>query len=346
MPYSIEIGIDLHKEFSMFAAIDGNGTLLSLDKISNDTRIFDSYLEKLPSKNIRATVESTRGVNWVIDYFDIKKIPLIVSNPFLNRAIANIHCKNDKYDAQILAHLTRANLIAECYIPSKPIRDLRDLLAHRAKLVQISTKLKNKVHNVLSKYNYLQPYAEMFGPRGRTWLDQQKFTSVHTQILEETLELLTQFKPRILQLDKTVKEKVHRHPYYRNLQTIPGIGPLNAAVIIARVEDIGRFKKVESFIRYAGLSINTRASGDKLYLGKINRKSDKYLRTAFVDAAIVAIQKDPGLCQFNEYLKSHKGKGIARVAVARKLARSTYFVLLKQKPYRYRQLQRQWFQAS
>ena len=249
MPYSIEIGIDLHKEFSMFAAIDNNGVLLSLDKISNDIQIFDKYLEHLPSKDIRATVESTRGVNWVIDYFNSKKIPLIVSNPFLNRAIANVHCKNDKYDAQILAHLTRTNLIARCYVPSQSIRDLRDVINHRAKFVQISTKLKNKVHHVLAKYNYLQPYSNIFGPKGKAWLKEQALTSVHTHILEETLELLNHFQPKILQLEKVITGKVINHPYYRLLQTIPGIGPLNAAIVIARVEDITRFKRVEKFIQ-------------------------------------------------------------------------------------------------
>ena len=346
MPYAIEIGIDLHKEFSMFAALDQNGNLVSLDKISNDTRIFDKYFDYLPTKNVRVTVESTRGVNWIIDYFNNKQIPVIVSNPFLNRAIANVHCKNDKYDAQTLAHLARTDLIAQCYVPSKPIRELRDLIAHRAKLVKISTKLKNKVHFLLAQYNYLQPYAEMFGPKGRSWLKKQQFSPLHTQILEETLELLNEFKPRIMKLDKTIKEKVHVHPYYRLLQTIPGIGFLNAAIIIARIEDIKRFKRVEKFIRYAGLSVNTRASADKMYLGKINKKSDKYLRTAFVDAAIAAVQKDPGLAQFNEYLKSNKGKGVARLAVARKLARSAYFMLLKSKPYKYRQLQKKWFKDS
>ena len=77
MPHAIEVGIDLHKEFSMFAALDQTGNLLSLDKISNDTRIFDKYFDYLPTKNVRVTVESTRGVNWVIDYFNTRSYFII-----------------------------------------------------------------------------------------------------------------------------------------------------------------------------------------------------------------------------------------------------------------------------
>ena len=83
-----------------------------------------------------------------------------------------------------------------------------------------------------------------------------------------------------------------------------------------------------------------------MYLGKLNKKSDKYMRTALVDAALVAVKKDPGLAQFYQYLMQQKGKAIARVAVARKLARSVYFVLKKQRPYRYRLLQSRWSNHS
>jgi transposase len=319
---------------------------LSVDRLSNDTRIFDDYLGRLPSQNIRVTVESTRGVTWVIDYFDAKKIPLVVANPFLNRAIANVHCKNDSYDATTLAHLTRANLVATCFVPSRKYRELRELISHRQRLVQISTKLKNKAHNILSKYNYLEPYAAMFGPKGREWMAKQRFAPLHREILQETLDLLNQFAPRILALEKSICTRVGKHRYCRPLKSMPGVGGLTAAIIISRVENITRFPKVHKFVRYAGLSVHTRESGDKLYMGKLNKKSDAQLRSAFVAAAVDAVKKDPGLAQFYEYLKASKGKGIARVAVARKLARSAYFVMLKCKPYRYRQLQSKWFRTS
>jgi transposase len=346
MPYDIEIGMDLHKMYSVFAAVSAQGEVLSVDKISNDTTLFDRYLGQFNGRPVRVTVENTRGVGWVIQYFDRKKVPLIVSNPFLNRMIANVQCKSDRYDASSLAQLTRTNLIARCYVPSRSTRELRDIIAHRAKLVKVCTILKNKVHQVLAQYNYVQPYSDMFGARGPDWIRKQPFSPLHKEVLEETLQLIAHFQPRILALDNVVKNKAVQHPYYRLLQSVPGVGPLNAGVIIARVEDIGRFPNVDKFVRYAGLAINTRASGDKMHLGKLNKKSDKFMRTALVDAALVAKRKDPGLAQFYDYLMRQKGKAIAKVAVARKLARSVYFVLKKQRPYRYRLLQSRWSNHS
>lgn len=159
------------------------------------------------------TVEATRGNNWVIDYFDKHRIPLIVAKPFLNRAIANVHCKNDKYDSAILADLTRYNMVATCYVPSKPIRELRDLICHRSKLVQMSTQFKNKIHLLMAKYNYQQPVADLFGAAGRTWMKRQKISPLHQVMLQENLQLLDTLAPRILALEKTIKNKVHEHPY-------------------------------------------------------------------------------------------------------------------------------------
>src|SRR5271157_1369967 len=128
MPYTLEVGMDLHKEFSVFASMTSEGRMVSVDKISNDVKLFDAYFKRLPSQSVRVTVESTRGVNWVMDYFQNRNIDLVVSNPFLNRAIDNVRCKNDKYDARTLADLTRSNLIARCHVPPQPIRELRELI--------------------------------------------------------------------------------------------------------------------------------------------------------------------------------------------------------------------------
>ena len=81
-------------------------------------------------------------------------------------------------------------------------------------------------------------------------------------------------------------------------------------------------------------------------MGHLNKRSDKLLRTAFIDAALVAMKKDPGLCQFHDYLLNCKGKGIARVAVARKLARSAFFVMLTGKPYKFRMIQQKYMKPS
>jgi transposase len=269
-----------------------------------------------------------------------------MSNPFLNRAIANVHAKNDKYDARILAHLTRTNLIATCYVPGKSIRFLRELIAQRAKFVRMSTQLKNKIHLLLCKYNYKSQYQYIFGPNGKKWMENSPLPDGLAGLLEDNLSLLNVFEKISKDYYDKIKSRIIHHPYYQLLKTVPGISIIHGASIISRIDDIKRFQRVGSFIRYAGLSINTRESADKLHLGHINRKSDKHLRTAFIEAAHSTIKKDPGLCSFYDYLRKQKGHGCAIVAVARKLARSAYFMLIKGTDYKFRRVQRQWLDKN
>jgi hypothetical protein len=134
----------------------------------------------------------------------------------------------------------------------------------------------------------------------------------------------------------------HQTQDYRILNSIHGIAVIHAGTIIARVADIDRFPTVEGFTRYAGLAVNTRQSADRTTYGHLSRQSDKYLRTTFVEAAYLVIRHDPGLRAFYEYLRAQKGHGCAICAVARKLARSVYWMLKNSTPYRVRRIQPQY----
>ena len=164
--YDFEVGIDLHKRFSQIAVINSEGNTVSQGKYPNSPDLLEKFFDSI-SGSYRVTFESTRNYFWLADFLDEKGIPFVMSNPFLNRAIANVHAKNDKYDAAILANLTRTNMIAPCFIPPKPIRELRELLRHRIGIMRQQTVLKNKIHALLSKYNFNAPYQCIFGPNGR-----------------------------------------------------------------------------------------------------------------------------------------------------------------------------------
>ena len=79
-----------------------------------------------------------------------KHLDVVLSNPVKTRAIASAKIKKtDKLDAVKLANLLRGGYIAECYVPDRRIMDLRELVRHRAALVRMRTKLKNKIHSIV-----------------------------------------------------------------------------------------------------------------------------------------------------------------------------------------------------
>ena len=339
--FRYEVGLDLHKNYSQVAVVNEQGIRCNQAKIPNESQILDIFFSSL-GKPFRVTFESTRNYYWLADYLNEKKIPFVMPNPYLNRMIATVHAKNDKYDAQVLANLTRTNLVAKCYVPEKNTRHLRELIRHRASLIRMRTLAKNKVQTLLCKYNFKAPYHYVFGTKGRTWLENEAFPPLVKLLLGENLSVIESIDTRLQFIYERIKTRVLKHPYYRILTSIPGIGLIHAATLIAEIADISRFRSPNSLIRYTGLSVNTFASADLIHSGHINKQSNKYIRTALVEAVPHVAGKDPGLGLFFEYLKAKRGHAIACVAVAKKLCRSIYFMLKKNEPYRYRRIQKAW----
>jgi transposase len=90
--------------------------------------------------------------------------------PLRTRAIAAGRVKTDAVDAKTLAHLLRTGLLPEAYIASPELRDLRELLRHRAVLTRMRTAVKNRVHALLARQGILQEHADLFGKAGREFL--------------------------------------------------------------------------------------------------------------------------------------------------------------------------------
>lgn len=95
----------------------------------------------------------------------------MLSNPKKNKAIAEARIKNDKRTARTLADLLRTNAITPCYVPPSKTRETRTLIRHQINLTKSRTRLKNRIHALLSKYE-LEDFtgSDQFGKAGWEWL--------------------------------------------------------------------------------------------------------------------------------------------------------------------------------
>lgn len=107
----------------------------------------DKFFDRLDHNGI--VMESSGLWYNIYEYLTKKHFDVRLSNPTKTRAIASAKIKTDKLDAIKLADLMRGGYFAECYIPNKRIMELRDIVRHRAALVRMRTKLKNKVHSIM-----------------------------------------------------------------------------------------------------------------------------------------------------------------------------------------------------
>ena len=147
---SMFVGMDLHKNYLQIAVMNEKGKVLENSKIDNNLKQVGEFFDNLNNEKTRIVMESSCVWYNIYSYLSEKRhLNVVLSNPVKTRAIASAKIKTDKLDAVKLANLLRGGYIAECYVPDRRIMDLRELVRHRAALVRMRTKLKNKSHSIV-----------------------------------------------------------------------------------------------------------------------------------------------------------------------------------------------------
>jgi hypothetical protein len=163
------VGIDLHRKRSFIAVIDDQGELALSRRIVNDRDTFLELLGGLEGES-QIAVEATYGWEWLAELLEDAGYDMHLAHPLCTRAIAAARVKTDAVDAKTLAHLLRADLSPEAYIAPRELRDIRELLRHRAALVAMRTALKNRVHAILAKHGITHEQSDLFGKARRGFL--------------------------------------------------------------------------------------------------------------------------------------------------------------------------------
>jgi transposase len=143
------VGMDLHKNYSQVATVDTKGKVLQNRRIINNMDQISRFFRKINSK---AQVVMGSSCVWynIYEYLpEGKKLDVVLSNPLRTRAIASGKIKTDQLDAVKLANLLRGGYIATCYVPNWRIMEFRELVRHRAMLVRMRTKFKNRIHGIM-----------------------------------------------------------------------------------------------------------------------------------------------------------------------------------------------------
>ena len=281
-------GIDLHKFTSYLTTVDSSGNIIKEADIKNVNHNFVQYFSDLGNENI-TTVESTMTWYWLGDLLSSLNIPMVLAHAKYVKAIAYAKVKTDKVDSHTLAQLLRMDYIPVAHKISNDNRLLRDALRARIKIVQRHTSVTNSMHLLLAKYNLDSP--EQLEAIPRFQFDQ--LTEVEALLKEQILDLEKQLYPFLIPNDDT-----------QRLLWIPGIGKMNAFTILLEVDDINRFEDVKHFFSYCRLVPSARNSGGKSKQ-RSSKDGNKYLKVAFSDAAIHAVQYYPVIKKYYNSLSGN-----------------------------------------
>lgn len=321
----LHVGVDLHKRMSQIAVLSEDGEIAQ-HRFANDLERLKKFFTELPPKTPVA-IEASGTWWWLADLLEHLGHRPILSHPKQTKAIAAARLKNDRVDAHRLALLLRGDLLPTVWMPPAALREARELVRHRVQLVWLRGEIRNRLVALLDRRN-VHPTSgkSWFTKRGQREFDQLPLAPLPSRIRQDYRALLPVLDTHIRELDIEITTRWGDDPRVQRLCTIPGIGPFIAIVLVLELGDIGRFAHAKQVASYIGLTPRVRASADRIRSGHISKEGNRLLRWVLVLAAAQAARKPGPLRTWFHAVKKRRGRNVARVALARRLAEIVYHV--------------------
>jgi transposase len=233
--------------------------------------------------------------------------------------------KTDRQDAQLLLKLLLENNFPRVWVPSPENRDLRQLLWHRHRLVQMRTRIMNQLQ-ALAMNEGQRRKKKLWSEQGRAQLEKLPLAFWASRRRQDLLELLDRLNPTIEELTAAAEQEAKRRPEVLRLMAHPGVGPLTALAFVLIIGTPERFHRGKQIGSYVGLIPSENSSAGHQRLGHISKQGNALLRFLLGEAAQAAVRCDWDWRRRYVHLAMRREKNIAKVAMARKLAVRLYWM--------------------
>jgi transposase len=328
MPSSY-LGLDVHKVRTQYCLMDPGGEILAEGNLPTET-----VAGVVPGSDCAVVLEATGSWHHAYDALCASGAAVKLAHPAHVKAIASARVKTDKIDARIFAHLLRCDLIPEAWAPPVRIRELRDLVRLRWRFVSQRTTAKNRISNLLARKCLRYDGTDLFGAGGRTWLAELPLDTHARTLTELLLASINEADAHVAALTDRLHELLDGDDELRLLMSIPGVGFITAATLLAELGDWRRFGSAAQVSAYFGIVPSVRASAAVAHYGRITRAASPHARRALVEAAHVAVRlPGPARARYAS-LARRRGKKVALVAAARVLLELSWTLLRRGEVFR------------
>ena len=320
------IGCDYHPGFQQIAWVDTDTGELVERRLAH-LQEAEQFYRKLKEEGLKVRVgmEASGHARWFEGLLRELQFELWIGDAAEIRTKRVRKQKTDRQDAQLLLRLLLENRFPRIWVADAENRDLRQLLWHRHRLVQMRTRVMNQLH-VVALNEGLRRKKALWRPAGRVELQSLVLAPWASRRRQDLLDVLDQLTPKIEQLSQALEEEVERRPLTRRLMTHPGVGPLTALAFELVIGTAERFQCGKQIASYVGLVPSEESSGDRRRLGHISKQGNSLLRYLLVEAAQVTVRSQPEWRSKFFHLALRRGRKIAEVAMARKLAVDLYWM--------------------
>jgi len=200
------VGIDLHRRRSVIARMTPEGEVLETVRIDNDPVALSLELAKA-GPDPEVVLEATYGWYWAADLLQACGATVHLAHPLGVKMFGYQRVKTDARDAANLGDLLRMGRLPEAWLAPPAVRELRELVRYRAKLVALGSGLKAQVHAVLAKEGVRVPMSDLFGVGGTRLLDQLQLGRAYGLRVASLRSLIGAYDQEITTLQREVAEQ-------------------------------------------------------------------------------------------------------------------------------------------
>jgi transposase len=266
----------------------------------------------------------------------VRLIPPSYAKPYVRRN------KTDAADARAICEAVSRPTMR--FVPLKTATQQAETVTHKVRqsLVKQRTMTQNTLRSLMAEFGIVVPQGPQHIARLCAILadpEDRRVPSVARDALDAMVEVLATLEPQIAALETTIRAQARANATARHLITIPGFGPILASAIAAIVPDPKQFDSGRDFAASLGLVPRQDSSGGKVRLGPISKRGNGYLRRLLVNGATAVLNgKNARLDPWRVKLLKSKPRLLAAVALANKMARIAWTLMVRQEDYRPRPL--------
>ena len=334
------IGIDIGKKNCVTCVVDYDGDICERTIYANTLDAADKFFGRMVSAypHCTAVFESTANM-WMktARMLEAHDIEFKMANP-LRLKFSQSGLKTDKIDAYKLANMLRMDAIPESYVYPPEIRRILDILYDRILQVQARTRIINRQHSILDKYDYSFSdvgRVDPAGPKCQDYLYSLKLDGGDTRRMAMHVQDVRHINGQIAILEKLISKEALENEDAKLIMSMMGFEAFSALMVAACIDGIGRFPKPRHLVSFMGLCPRVYQSGETTTYGHMKKDSNRKLSWVMIHAATVAVRFDPGMKARYEMLRRRHGPKIAYSHVANYMAKCIWYMLSRREPYRH-----------
>jgi len=325
----IIIGVDFHPEFQQIASVDTDTGEFQEKRLTHREEAEKFYRALAGAgQKVRVGMEASGHARWFERLLAELQFELWIGDAAEICTKRVRKQKTDRQDAQLILRLLLEDRFPKIWVPSCENRDLRHLLWHRHRMVQARTRIMNQLQAVAMNEG-LRCKKRLWRESGREQLESFRLAPWASRRRQDLLELLDRLNPMITELTQAIEQEVEKCPEAQRLRTHPGVGVLTALAFVLIIGRAERFQCGKQIASYLGLVPLEDSSGKRRRLGHITKQGSSMLRFLLVEAAQVTARSIPEWRSRYFHLMMRRGRKIAKVAMARRLAIRLYWMWRK-----------------